>query len=98
MKNSKFNSNDVKKTCENKLDIAFRSNGEFNGWVWLDGRKVVRITVPKGRKAIPRKTYKTMARQLKLATKDFDDLLECPLTKEGYFEMLRQQLIDQGLG
>lgn len=89
MKNSKYSTSDVKKQCENKLDIEFRSGGEFNGWFWLDGKKTARITVPKGRKPIPPKTYKSMATQLKLAVEDFDDLLECPLTKEKYERKLR---------
>ncbi len=92
MKNGKFNTNDVKKTCENKLAIVFRSSGEFNGWVRLDNKKVARITVPKGRKGIPPKTYKSMANQLKLSVEDFDDFLECPLTTERYLTKLRERL------
>ncbi|MBI4746257.1 MAG: hypothetical protein HY786_06930 [Deltaproteobacteria bacterium] len=89
MKNSKYSTSDVKKQCENKLDIEFRSGGEFNGWFWLDNMKVARITVPKGRKPIPPKTYKSMATQLKISIEDFDDLLECPLTKDKYEKKLR---------
>lgn len=89
MKNSKFCTSDVKKQCEKKLGIEFRSGGEFNGWFWLDNKKVVRVTIPKGRKPIPPKTYKSMANQLKLAVDEFDDLLECPLTREKYELKLR---------
>ena len=95
MKNNNFDMRDVKKTCENKLDIDFRSGGEFNGWIWLDNKKVARITIPKGRKGIPPKTYKSMANQLKLNVEDFDSLLECPLSKEKYFIKLREKLSEQ---
>lgn len=85
MRNNQFNTNDIKRVCENKLDIEFRKGGkEQNGWFIYGGKKISRITVPKGRKNVPPKTYKSMATQLKISTKDFDSLLECPLTKKLY--------------
>ncbi len=84
MKNSKFHTRDVKRICENKLDIDFKNGKEFNGWFKLHGRKIKRITIPKGRKPIPPKTYKSMANQLGLNVDKFDDLLECPLKKDEY--------------
>jgi len=95
MKNGKFNTYDVKTTCEKKLNIVFRSNGEFNGWYCLDGNKTCRITIPKGRKNIRTETYKSMARQLKLSIQDFDELLECPLTPEKYVVKLRERLSNE---
>lgn len=88
MKNNKFHTNRVKTVCENKLDIEFRSGKEYNGWFLLDGRKSKRITVPKGRKPIPPKTYKSMAKQLGLDIDNFDELLECPLKKDAYEEII----------
>ncbi|GJQ57484.1 MAG: hypothetical protein D8M57_18145 [Candidatus Scalindua sp. AMX11] len=88
MKNASFHTSDVKKCCENKLEIEFRKSKEFNGWFKLEGKKTARITIPKGKKPIPPKTYKSMAKQLKLSVNQFDDLLECPLTREGYNEIL----------
>lgn len=88
MKNASFNTHDVKKCCENKLNIEFRSGKEFNGWYYHRNKKAARITVSKGRKPIHPKTYKTMAKQLKLTVEQFDDLLECPLEKQGYDKIL----------
>ena len=89
MKNATYDSNDVKRVCEQKLNIGFRDGKEYNGWFVLgDGRKAARITVPKGRKFLPDKTYKSMATQLKLTISDFDSLLDCPLTKEMYLKKL----------
>jgi len=85
MKNNKFSTTDVKRVCESKADINFRKAKEFNGWVELNNKKIARITIPKGRKPIPKKTYKTMAGQLKLTVSQFDDFLECPLSKKDYF-------------
>ena len=79
MKNAQFNTLDVKRTCESKLGIDLRRGKELTGWFRLDGKKTARITVPKGRKDIPPKTYKSMALQLKLPVNKFDELLECPL-------------------
>lgn len=88
MKNAKFNTKDVKDVCEKKLHIEFRDGGEFNGWFWLDGKKAKRITVPKGRKPIPPKTYQSMARQLGLQVGQFDSLLECPLKLKEYKQII----------
>jgi hypothetical protein len=92
MKNANFHTKDVKAICEKKLNIEFRSGKEYNGWFILDNKKIARITVAKGRKPIPRKTYKSMAQQLKLLVNQFDDLLECPINKEKYVEILRSKL------
>jgi hypothetical protein len=89
MKNTHYNTLDVRKVCEKKLGIGFRTGGECNGWVVLDGRKITRITVPKGRKPIPPKTYKSMARQLKLDCLELDALLDCSLGLPEYLEHLK---------
>ena len=92
MKNANYDSSDVKKVCEKKLQIDFRGTKEYNGWFLLaDGRRAVRITVPMGRKFLPPKTYKSMAQQLKLSIPDFDALLDCPLTRQRYLAKLMEQ-------
>lgn len=91
MKNAKFHTRDVKRTCEHKLRIEFRSGKEYNGWFLLNGKKAARITIPKGRKPIPPKTYKSMATQLRLTVQQFDQLLECPLTEEQFTQILSEQ-------
>ncbi len=88
MKNSSFNSLQVKTKCENKLKIKFRKSGELNGWFEHNGKKIARITIPQGRKFIPPKTYTSMASQLKISVDDFDLLLECPLKYEEYIKKL----------
>lgn len=92
MKNQKFKTHDIKKVCESKLSIDFRTKGkEFNGWFRINSTKIKRITIAKGRKFAPPKTYTTMAKQLNLTTKEFDDLLECPLDRNGYEEILKER-------
>ena len=92
MKNTKYNTQDVKKRCEDKLEISFRDSKEFNGWVRMNNKKIARITVPKGKKDIPPKTYKSMAKSLYLSVDQFDDLLECPLGWKQYEEIARESI------
>ena len=91
MSNGKFDTSHVKNVCERKLSIQFRKGKECNGWVTFNGIRISRITVPKGRKYIPPKTYKNMANQLSLTTSEFDKLLECPLTTDLYIKLLRNK-------
>lgn len=91
MKNADYNTLRVKTVCEHKLNISFRDGGEFNGWFEYEGRKVARVTVPHGRKPIPPKTYKSMAKQLNLTVEQFDELLDCPLKFEDFLDILRTQ-------
>jgi len=92
MKNQKFNTHDIKKVCESKLNIDFRTGGkEFNGWFRINSMKIKRITIAKGRKFPPPKTYATMGKQLNLSANEFDDLLECPLDRNGYEEILKKR-------
>lgn len=84
MKNAQYNTSDIKGVCERKLDVVFRPGGEFNGWVFVGGKKTSRVTIPKGKKQIPPKTYKSMASQLRLSVDDFDRLLDCPLKRDEY--------------
>ena len=92
MKNSVYNSYDVKLKCENKLSISFKSSKEYNGWYYYNGKKTARITVPMGKKFLPPKTYKSMATQLKLSVEEFDELLDCPLNKQKYDLILSEKI------
>jgi len=94
MKNPRFNTHEVKRVCETKLGMVFRSGAEFNGWFRLEGKKAARVTIPYGRKQIPPKTYKSMAKQLKLDVVEFDDLLACPLDLETYQKILKNRLTE----
>lgn len=92
MDNNKYHTQRVKTVCENKLEINFRSGGEFNGWFYLNDKKIARITIPKGKKPIPPKTYKSMASQLKLEVEEFDFLLDCSLKLEDYINLMENRL------
>lgn len=93
MDNDKYTTMRVKTVCENKLGITFKGkrSKECNGWFVHAGKKISRVTVPKGRKPIPQKTYKKMAEQLILSVEDFDDLLACPLSLDDYRAILSKK-------
>lgn len=92
MLNSRFDSHEIRRVCERKLGIAFKSGKEYNGWYRINGRKTKRITVPKGRKFVPPNTYSSMARQLGLTSSQFDDMLICTITRVQYDSLLRGEL------
>ena len=90
MKNSQFNSHDIKMKCEHKLGMNFDGKKELNARMRYKG-KFIRVTVPKGRKRLPPKTYKTIANQLYLSTSQFDNLLSCPFSKDDFFNNLESK-------
>lgn len=95
MKNNVYNAKDVKDTCETKLGIDFntrsRKSKEYNGWVFIHGKKATRITVPKGRKYLPAGTYGNMAKQLRIKNSEFDDFLDCPLTGDEVKQFIKNR-------
>ena len=91
MNNSQYNTNDIKKKCETKLYIKFKCKKECNGWYRYNSNKITRITIPKGKKNVPKKTYSSMAKQLKLTIKQFDDFLKCTIDMEKYNKILENQ-------
>lgn len=90
MKNNQYHSEDVKNKCENKLGFHFRkSKGkELNGKLPTYEQFFLRVTVPKGKKNLHPKTYKTIAKQLYLETAQLDALLDCPFKKEDFYKNL----------
>jgi len=55
MDNAKYNTMNVKKCCESKLGIQFRSGNELTGWFELNGYKAARVSVPKEKSLCPQR-------------------------------------------
>ena len=87
MKNNQYSSETIKKCCENKLELSFRAGKELNAKTKYNG-KFIRVTVPKGKKNLPPKTYKSIAKQLYLSVSQLDELLDCDLKKEDFYSNL----------
>ncbi len=83
-----------KKECERifkKLDLKVRSTGHNYGWLVVNGKKILRVHYSHGKGDIPGKVTNKIRGQLKLSREDFKDLIDCPLSYEGYIKILKQK-------
>lgn len=63
-------------------------------WYCLDGKRVLRVTLPNshgGSGSISPGFLNGIRKSLLLTTEQFVDLVECPLTTEAYAEIVRSQ-------
>ena len=73
-----------------KLDISFRSGHELNGWYWLDGRKRLRVTVPKEHSGdVSQRVVRRAIGSLRLSEEDFRRLYQCPMKGPEYEQKIR---------
>jgi len=77
----------------NKLNLQLRSTGHIYGWLIVDGKKILRVHYSHGKGDIPGKIANKIRGQLKLSEKDFQMLLQCPLTYEDYLAILRRKAL-----
>ncbi len=64
-------------------------------WYYLDGKKVLRITLPNvhgGSGSISTGFLNQIKNSLKLNMREFEDLVECPLTSEDFESLIRARL------
>jgi predicted RNA binding protein YcfA (HicA-like mRNA interferase family) len=88
---------EVASTLEEKLGLDFRQGKDRSAWFVFEGKKRLRVTVPKthsGDLAIG--TLTAIRKQLTLATGQFLDLVRCPMTGTDFEQVVRQK-IEQGL-
>jgi len=84
---------EVRRAIERKLNPScFRGSKELNYWLELDGRKVTRVTVTKSNDELRAGTQASIRNQLRLSRQEFDDLVLCPMSGSGYFELLRNKV------
>ena len=74
-----------------KLDLTVRSTGHNYGWLIFNGKKILRVHYSHGKGDIPEKITSKIRGQLKLSEKDFRNLVDCPLTYEGYITLLKSK-------
>ena len=87
----KWKKNKVKSSLENKLLINFASGKELNGWFYYKDRKILRVTILKGRDELKIGTQNSIRNKLRLSSRDFDDLINCPLRLEDYIDILKEK-------
>jgi hypothetical protein len=86
-----YRASDVKKMCETKLLITFRSSGELNGWLVEAEQRLTRVTIPHGRDELKRGTLRSVIQQLGDNRTLFDGLMDCPRKREELVERLRAE-------
>ena len=74
-----------------KLKLEVRSTKHRYGWFTFEGRKVLRVHYSHGRGNIPGRVTDKIRSQLKLGQKDFKELLNCPLSLDGYEAILKDK-------
>jgi len=70
---------------EIKLGLKSRNAGDRLSWFEHEGVVIVRTKRSHGNKDLPEHLIR---QQLKLNERQFSDLIDCPLTREGYIEIL----------
>ena len=74
-----------------KLKLEVRSTKHRYGWFTFEGRKVLRVHYSHGRGNIPGRVTDKIRSQLKLGQKDFKELINCPLSLDGYEAILKDK-------
>jgi hypothetical protein len=77
---------DLTKTDANSRDEVY--------WYWLDGKKAARVIMPNrhSRSSLSSGFITNIRHNLKLTTREFEDLVDCPLTAEQYAELFRARI------
>ena len=57
----------------------------------MDKKKILRVHYSHGKGDLPEKIMHKIRGQLKFSEKDFKDLVACPLTYEGYLDILKRK-------
>jgi hypothetical protein len=81
---------DVQKIFQ-KLELEVRSTHYIYGWLVIYGEKVLRVHYSFGKGNIPAKISEKIRGQLKLDQNNLKNLIDCPLSKEDYLDILREK-------
>jgi len=75
---------------KSKLGVNLEGGHELGGWYYLDGKKILRVTSPKGhsREISPGYVNKIIG-NLRLDKKEFQLLYECPMKGADYEQKIR---------
>lgn len=74
-----------------KLKLEVRSTKHRYGWLTFQGRKILRVHYSHGRGSVPGRVSDKIRSQLKLAQKDFKNLIDCPLSLQDYETILKEK-------
>ena len=74
-----------------KLALEVRSTGHNYGWLTVNNKKILRVHYSHGKGDLPDKIVHKIRGRLKLSENDFKDLIACPLSYEGYLDILKRK-------
>lgn len=88
-----FQKNLIKEKIESKLGVKFSKNRShhLSGLIKIDGIIVCKIKVPKGRDYISPGVQEDIFTRMRINIEQFANLINCPLKREGYIEILREK-------
>ncbi len=88
-----FSHRKVSGALTGKLGLDYRGGKERNAWYIIDGVQVLRITAPKVHSGdIPPGTLGSIRNQTRLSTRQFQDLVNCPMSGADYEAFIRDKI------
>jgi hypothetical protein len=77
---------------EDKLSLDFRGGKEPNAWYYLDGKKVLRVTITNvhGGDTLSKPVATRLKNSLKLNGEDLKRLYDCPMGGREYEDKIRR--------
>lgn len=92
MKWSNFSHSDSRKVIRKlKLEQTDANSRDEVYWYYVNGKKILRVTMPNkhSTSSLSRGFITQIRMSLKLNTRQFEDLVDCPLSPEQYEELIR---------
>lgn len=74
-----------------KLEMRIKENRDRHALFYVDGKLVLRTKRSMGSGKLDGKIPGFIRQQMKLDERQFADLINCPLTRDGYIEILRDK-------
>lgn len=88
-----FTEKEINKQLLNKLKPEGKKGRSKHqrGWVVLGGKEVLKYKIPnKHTKSFPRHKARKLARSLGLSAEEYNNLIDCPLSGDGYLKLLQK--------
>jgi len=89
-----FTEKEIRQKIINKLkpDLGGKRSKHKKGYIYLDGILIGKVKIPNDHNRIMKeKKSQYIAKSLKLNDKDFNDLINCPLTGNDYYRKFKKK-------
>ena len=84
----------VDRALVGKLGFEKRETHHHVYCLWLDGVLVARTYISHGGRELTRYHVSQMAKQMHLHNSEFVDAVKCPLSREDYYQILCERVLD----